>query len=162
LPFRLDHERSINTLCEPTFCFAPNGNWIAYSSVKDGTLEIWPYPMTENAKPQRLLGHRDAVDFICIADDSRALATTAFDDSLRVWELKPNQSIQSTKVVLMKGVGLTRDVAFSRNGRYVGVAHTQYGGHTLRILVYDRINKSSRSHTIPNREGEKFRAARFL
>lgn len=140
----------VRTNVEPKFSFAPDGRWFSYSSVRDGAIEIWPYPITKEANPRRLRGHQDAVEAISISKDSTILASVSLDQTLRIWELK-NKSEHKCKVIqlLQEDTRMTHSLEISRDPNLIGVAFSSDFGCKFHVLVYDRKTERSHSYTIP-------------
>lgn len=164
LPMRLDHEAGIQTLAEPEFSFAPNGKWLAYSAVKTSQLEIWPYPITKLSSPLKLVGHKNTIDAIEISHDSSMIASTSFDQTMRVWQIS-NHRIPRVQVLALrdKQMGKVLDVAFSKEGRFVGTAYSVNGYYKYNVLVFDRKKDSiSQCKIQSNVPDSTIRAGQFI
>jgi len=149
---KLEHEATLETLAEPSFCFAPNGRWVAYSSIKDASIELWPYPFTKKDKPQRLSGHEDFVEAICFSKDSSIMVSVSLDATLRIWSLRDLKKVDCEVVRHRKkgfeeGYALALEMA--SDNRYIGVAFDRIFGYEVWAQVYDRKTRHLQSYKVP-------------
>jgi WD40 repeat protein len=97
--------------------FSPDGRWLAAGcGHADGRILLWN--LAEEGPPRVLEGHENYVLGLCFHPDSKRLASSGEDKTVRIWDVIEGREI----VALREHAGGVTDVAFSPDGRNMATA----------------------------------------
>ncbi|MEU5878713.1 AAA family ATPase [Spirillospora sp. NPDC047279] len=93
---------------------SPTGTFAAVHH--DGAIAIWDVARRRESGPRiRVSGHTDLVTAMAISPDGATLATTGFDDRVRLFDVAARRQIEGSPPPA--GGGLVNDLAFGPGGR---------------------------------------------
>jgi hypothetical protein len=75
---------------------APDGTWLATTSVDDGEARIWD--RATGTCTATLTGHTKPVESVAIARDGAWLATTSYDRTVRIWDVREHRTVAIARI----------------------------------------------------------------
>jgi WD40 repeat protein len=157
----LAHEEAERSEAWPTFRFSPDGKRVAYSSVRDGCVEIWRFPDLGTKPECRLKTKSWALDAIRFSPDGSKLCASGVDGRLYLWALKDGKG-ELLKTLKEKTEG-TLDVAVSDTGDHLALAYKSHWGYRAGAVVRELNTGKSRTIQIgPRGDGTKYKAGAFV
>lgn len=70
---------------------SPDGRWMAIT--RGRTVEV--HDLTKPGDPRRLAGHSEFVTSVTFSPDSRSLATTSYDNTVKLWEVATGRMLRT-------------------------------------------------------------------
>jgi WD40 repeat protein len=159
------HEEAGRGYKQPVFAFSPAGNWAAYSSIRDASLEWWKFPVTEKGPTLRVKTKSWALEAVRFSPDGSKLCAAGVDDKAYLLAIKEKEE----RLILIDTLKLDieRDSIFdlvvSNDAFQLAVACGTHWRYRLTAQVRDLRAGKSRTLRIPARgDGAKYNAASFV
>jgi WD40 repeat protein len=105
--------------------FSPDGHWLVTIDADDETIiQLWDkMNLLTDPKPVDLPGQEETVRAIAFSNDSRMLATSSPDNSVRLWDLN---KLMTDPVVLREHEKEVVELAFSSDGNWMVTVSSDY------------------------------------